>query len=229
MKAMILAAGLGNRMRPLTDAVPKPLLTVAGKSLIQHQVERLVASGIHELVINHYYRGAQIEAHLGDGAPLGATIHYSREAVRLETAGGIIKALPLLADDCFVVVNADIWTDFPFASLAPVDGVDCLAYLVLVPNAAHHPGGDFCLDARGRVHDSAANPEPRFTFSGISVLHRNLFAGLPAEPLPLAPVLSRAMASGAVRGELYSGTWIDIGTPERLQQLNDIESRGNAE
>ncbi|MCB1672059.1 MAG: nucleotidyltransferase family protein [Gammaproteobacteria bacterium] len=225
MKAMILAAGLGERMRPLTDELPKPLLKVVGKSLIEHQIERLASSGIDQIVINHSYLGDKIEAHLGDGSRLGAVIRYSPEPLRLETAGGIIKALPLLQDDSFVVVNADVWTDFPFASLQPLDGARCLAHLVLVPNAPHHPQGDFCIDAGGHLHEDSSRGDPRYTFSGISVLHRNLFAGHPVAPLPLAPLLSRAMGQNLVSGEVYPGTWIDIGTPERLRQLNDIESR----
>jgi MurNAc alpha-1-phosphate uridylyltransferase len=222
MKAMILAAGLGKRMRPLTDTLPKPLLQVAGTSLIEHQIERLVESGIREIVINHFYHGDKIEQQLGDGSQFGASIQYSRETVRLETAGGIINALPLLQDDCFVVVNADVWTDFPFANLQPVDGTGCLAHLVLVPNTEHHPYGDFYIDSDGRVHEDHDRRDQRLTFSGISVLHGNLFAGHPAEPLPLVPLLSEAMAGNKVSGEVYLGEWLDIGTPERLQQLNDI-------
>lgn len=225
MKAMILAAGLGNRMRPLTDNLPKPLLEVAGRSLIEHQVRRLVDNGISDIVINHHYRGEQIEQHLGDGSRLGAVISYSREPVRLETAGGIIKALPLLQDDCFVVVNADVWTDFPFASLPEINGRDCLAHLVLVPNTEHHPGGDFYLDSRGRVHEDHQKSDLRLTFSGISVMHRDLFAGHVAEPLPLLPLLRAAIDRDLVSGRFYQGIWMDIGTPERLQQLNDIEGR----
>jgi MurNAc alpha-1-phosphate uridylyltransferase len=222
MKAMILAAGLGKRMRPLTETLPKPLLQVADRSLIEHQIERLVDSGIREIVINHFYHGDKIEQQLGDGSQFGASIHYSRENVRLETAGGIIKALPLLKDDCFVVVNADVWTDFPFSNLQPVDGAGCLAHLVLVPNTEHHPYGDFYIDSDGRVHEDPERRDQRLTFSGISVLHRNLFAGHPVEPLPLVTLLSDAMVGNKVSGEIYQGEWIDIGTPERLRQLNDI-------
>jgi len=216
-------------MRPLTDHLPKPLLKVSEKSLIEHQIQKLVASGIREIVINHHYHGEKIEAQLGDGSRFGASIRYSREAVRLETAGGIIKALPLLEDDCFVVVNADVWSDFPFASLQPVDGIECLAHLVLVPNTEHHPYGDFYIDSEGRVHEDHGRRDQRLTFSGISVLHRHLFAGYEPQPLPLLPLLSRAMERNLVSGEVYRGVWMDIGTPERLQQLNDIEGRGKSE
>ena len=225
MKAMILAAGLGKRMRPLTENLPKPLLPVADQSLIEHQIQRLVNGGIREIVVNHYYHGDKIEQLLGDGSQFGASIQYSRETIRLETAGGIIKALPLLQDDCFVVANADVWTDYPFANLQRIDGVDCLAHLVLVPNTKHHPYGDFFIDDQGRVHEDHERRDRRLTFSGISVLHRNLFAGYSAEPLPLLPLLSEAMARGKVSGEVYEGDWMDIGTPERLQQLNDIVKR----
>lgn len=227
MRAMILAAGLGTRMQALTRNLPKPLLRVGGSALIEHQVERLVRSGINQLVINHHYMGDKIEALLGDGRRYGAQIQYSPEPVRLETAGGIIQALPLLQDECFVVVNADVWTDFPFYSLKPVDGRQCLAHLVLVPNSPQHPEGDFFLAAGGRVHEDTSQGERRYTFSGISVLHRRLFKGCPAGPLPLAPLLGRAMTTSQVRGELYRGIWMDVGTPERLTQLNDIVSRGN--
>lgn len=227
MKAMILAAGLGNRMRPLTDKVPKPLLQVAGQSLIEHQIRRLKEGGIREIVINHFYHGDQIEQQLGDGSQLGVFIQYSRETIRLETAGGIIKALPILREESFVVANADVWTDFPFGSLQRIDGEDCLAHLILVPNSEHHPNGDFFIDDHGRVHEETGSQDRRLTFSGISVLHRNLFAGHPVEPLPLVPLLSKAMARGKVRGELYQGVWMDIGTPERLQQLNDIVKKGD--
>jgi MurNAc alpha-1-phosphate uridylyltransferase len=223
---MILAAGLGKRMRPLTDNLPKPLLRVGGSALIEHQIERLVRSGVRQLVINHHYMGDKIEALIGDGSRYGAQVAYSVEEVRLETAGGIVKALPLLRDPCFVVVNADVWTDFPYDTLRSIDGVECLAYLVLVPNTEHHPYGDFYLDAEGRVHEDHERHDQRFTFSGISVLHRNLFEGCSVEPMPLVPLLSRAMAQNRVRGEIYTGAWLDIGTPERLRELNDIVSRG---
>jgi MurNAc alpha-1-phosphate uridylyltransferase len=229
MKAMILAAGLGKRMRPLTDNLPKPLLQVLEKSLIEHQIERLVTNGIHQIVINHFYHGDKIEEQLGDGSRYGASIRYSRETDRLETAGGIIKALPLLEDDCFLVVNADIWTDFPFASLKPVDGDERLAHLVLVANTEHHPKGDFYLDRNGRVHEEASRRDQRLTFSGISVLHRRLFAGHGPQPMPLLPLLSSAMRQEKVSGEVYVGVWMDIGTPERLQELNDIVSREDPE
>jgi len=229
MKAFILAAGLGKRMRPLTDELPKPLLQVAGQSLIAHQVRRLVAAGIDELVINHCYLGEKIEQHLGDGSRYGASIRYSRETRRLETAGGIIKALPLLEDSSFIVVNADIWTDYPFERLQPLADNSDLAHLVLVPNSQHHPRGDFHLQSGGRVHQESGSDDPRLTFSGISVMHRELFAGHPAEPLALLPLLQDAMTRGRVSGECYEGRWIDVGTPERLQQLNDIESRRTVE
>lgn len=222
MRAMILAAGLGERMQPLTKDVPKPLLRVQDKPLIQHQVEKLVAAGVRELVINHFYRGAMIEQALGDGSRFGARIQYSREPIRLETAGGIIKALPALAEDSFIVVNSDIWTDFDYSRLQPLGAEDCLAHLVLVPNTEQRPQGDFALSETGQVRDEEDSTLPRYTFSGISVLHRKLFAGYPIQPRPLAPLLRQAMAGGRVRGELHEGAWIDVGTPERLKQVNDM-------
>lgn len=229
MRAMILAAGLGNRMRPLTDSRPKPLLEVGGKPLIQHHVERLAAAGITRLVVNHHHLGHQIEQFLGDGSRFGVSIRYSPEPVRLETAGGIIKALPLLEDPCFVVVNGDIWTRFPFETLRPIDGHGCLAHLVLVPNAPHHPRGDFSIDENGLVGDEEPRGGTRFTFSGISVMHRELFAGHKPAPLPLLPLLKAAMTRGKLRGEVYGGEWVDVGTPERLQNLNDKQSRSDSE
>lgn len=220
MRAMILAAGLGKRMQPLTADLPKPLLKVGDKTLIEHQIERLVAGGVTGIVINHFYLGGMIEALLGNGSKYGTSISYSREPIRLETAGGIIKALPQLVDDCFLVVNADIWTDFDFASLEPVDGVDRLAHLVLVENAEHHPHGDFYIDDNGRVHEDHSASDQRLTFSGISVMHKNLFRGLPIQPRSTVPLLQQAMLKDQVSGEMFEGLWMDIGTPQRLQEIN---------
>lgn len=215
MKAMILAAGRGERMRPLTDHTPKPLLRVGGKTLIEHLIEALAAAGFRDLVINHAHLGAQIEAHLGEGARYGVHIAWSREPEgALETGGGIFQALPLLDDGPFLVVNADIWTDYPFARLAR--RADGLAHLVLVDNPAHHPGGDFVLTG-GRVQVQGG---PRLTFSGIGVYHRDLFRGCAPGRFPLAPLLRAAMDRGEVSGEHYTGRWHDIGTAERLTELD---------
>ena len=216
---MILAAGLGKRMQPLTANLPKPLLQVGGKSLIERQIDRLKDAGVTEFVINHFYLGQMIEEHLGDGSALGVKIIYSREPIQLETAGGIIKSLPKLQDESFIVVNADVWSDFDFSSLQPVDGVDRLAHLVLVRNAEHNPLGDFHIDDRGRVHEDPDAEGERLTFSGISVMHRNLFAGLPIQPMSVIPLLQRAMSENKVSGEIHSGVWVDVGTPERLQEV----------
>ena len=222
MRAMILAAGMGKRMQPLTADLPKPLLTVGDKTLIEHQIERLIAGGVTGVVINHFYLGSMIEEALGDGSQFGIDISYSREAIRLETAGGIIKSLPQLKDDSFIVVNADIWTDFDFSTLQAVDGVDRLAHLVLVENADHNPHGDFSIDDDGRVHEDHSARDRRLTFSGISVMHKNLFAGLPIQPCSTVPLLQQAMAQNRVSGEIHAGEWKDIGTPERLQEINEI-------
>jgi len=222
MRAMILAAGLGKRMQPLTADLPKPLLKVGDKTLIEHQVERLVAGGVTGIVINHFYLGSMIEALLGNGSKYGTSISYSREAIRLETAGGIIKALPQLKDDCFLVVNADIWTDFDFSRLEPVDGVDRLAHLVLVENADHNPHGDFYIDDKGRLHEDHSARDQRLTFSGISVMHRNLFRDYPIQPRSTVPLLQEAMLQDQVSGEVYEGLWMDIGTPERLKEINAL-------
>ncbi len=216
MKAMILAAGRGERMRPLTDRVPKPLLQAGGKSLIAALIARLVEAGVTDIVINHAYLGQQIEDTLGDGRQFGARIDYSPEGEHaLETAGGIIKALPLLGDAPFLVVNGDIATDFPFASLRG-QRID-LAHLVLVPNPLHHPGGDFALAASGHLDGCGTQ---KFTFSGIGLYHPDLFAGAPSGVSRLAPLLRQALSGQRVSGQLYTGFWMDIGTPERLQELD---------
>ena len=229
MRAMILAAGLGKRMQPLTTDTPKPLLRVGDKSLIEHQIERLAAGGVTGVVINHFYLGAMIEEALGDGSQFGVEIEYSREAIRLETAGGIIKSLPKLKDDSFIVVNADVWTDFDFSRLKPVNGSDCLAHLVLVENAEHHPYGDFFIDDSGRVHEDHSARDQRLTFSGISVLHKKLFEGYPIQPRSMIPLLQEAMGRDLVSGEVYEGLWIDVGTPERLQEVNKLVARAAGE
>ncbi|MEJ2453416.1 MAG: nucleotidyltransferase family protein [Candidatus Thiodiazotropha sp.] len=219
MKAMILAAGRGERMRPLTDRLPKPLLPVAGKPLIVHHIERLAASGIRQLVINHAHLGQMIEAELGDGSAWGVNIHYSPEGSALETGGGIFRALPLLGEAPFLVVNGDIWCDIDFSRLGLPQGM--LAHLVLVPNPSHHPRGDFVLQG-GRVSDSEGE---RLTFSGIGVYHPRLFAGCQPGAFPLAPILRKAMAESKVSGIQHPGLWVDVGTAERLQTL-DRQLRG---
>ncbi len=218
MRAMILAAGKGERMRPLTLRTPKPLLKVGGKTLIAYHLERLQRAGFRDVVINHAWLGEQIEHTLGDGARFGLSLHYSREGRPLETAGGIVRALPLLTadgDDWFVVVNGDIWTDFPFRRLRPSDRYDAL--LVVADNPAHHPDGDFQLSADGRLCPDG--PDKR-TFTGISLLHRRLFDGLDDNAGKLGPVLRRAMEKGRVAGLHHAGAWVDVGTPERLDQLD---------
>jgi MurNAc alpha-1-phosphate uridylyltransferase len=221
LKVMLLAAGRGERMRPLTDTVPKPLLCVAGKPLIVHLIERLVAEGFQQLVVNHAWQGAQIEQRLGNGGDFGATIEYSSEPEgALETGGGIRRALPLLGEDPFLAVNADIWTDFPFGRLAI--GHESLAHLVLVDNPDHNPDGDFSLSG-SRVHDGEGL---RLTFSGIGVYRPELFNEAPGDRFPLAPILFDACRRDLVSGEYYHGEWCDIGTPERLQTL-DRRIRGD--
>jgi MurNAc alpha-1-phosphate uridylyltransferase len=215
MKAMILAAGRGERMRPLTDSVPKPLLEAGGRCLIEYHLRALARGGITDVVVNHAHLGAQIEARLGDGARYGVRIDYSPEGeTGLETGGGIFHALPLFGAAPFIVVNADIWTDYPFARLPRAP--EAAAHLVLVPNPAHHPEGDFTL-ADSRVGNAAA---PRHTYSGIGVYRREFFAGCAPGVFPLAPLLRAAADRGAVSGELYTGGWMDIGTPQRLQELD---------
>jgi MurNAc alpha-1-phosphate uridylyltransferase len=218
MMAMILAAGRGERMRPLTDTCPKPLLQAGGQSLIEHHVRHLAVAGFTDIVINYAWLGEQFPARLGDGQRYGVKFQYSNEgATALETAGGIIKALPLLHGDFFLVVNGDIWTDYDFTNL-PTQ-LSGLAHLVLVDNPLHHPRGDFTLTADGRVID-----QPALTFSGIGVYARELFTPFAAQVKPLAPLLRQAMQVGRVTGEHFTGNWWDIGTPERLRQLDTFLS-----
>lgn len=221
MRAMILAAGRGERMRPLTDHCPKPLLSAGGKPLIVHHIERLRAAGITDLVINHAHLGAQLEAALGDGSAFGVHIAWSREGTALETAGGIRQALPQLGDQPFLVINGDVYCDADPALLAAaahrLAATGDLAYLLLVPNPDHHPDGDFAL-VGDRVQD---RDDTRFTFSGLGAYHPALFADLPAgQPARLAPLLRAAMAQGRVAGSLHTGYWLDVGTPERLAELD---------
>jgi MurNAc alpha-1-phosphate uridylyltransferase len=215
MKAMILAAGRGERMRPLTDRTPKPLLRAGGRALIEYPIAALRAAGVTELVINHAYLGEQLVEYLGDGAAYGVRIRYSAESGgALETGGGIRRALPLLGHEPFLVVNSDVWTDYPYPRTTLQPGR--LAHLVLVANPPHHPHGDFCL--RGAdVHDDGT---PRLTFSGLGLYHPDLFAGSPDGAFALAPLLRAAMRDGRVSGEYYEGRWLDVGTPQRLAELD---------
>jgi MurNAc alpha-1-phosphate uridylyltransferase len=223
---MILAAGRGERMRPLTDHTPKPLLVVGGKPLIVWHIERLSAAGFTHIVINHAHLGQQIEAALGNGAAFGVSIEYSREVSALETAGGIATALPLIEGEVFPVVNGDIYCEYDFSRLAEpmarlAEGHD-QTHLVMVDNPPHHPQGDFVLDA-GRVvpspHTAHCSP---LTFSGIGVYHRALFAHTVAgEKAPLAPLLRLAIDAGRASGEHYAGRWEDVGTPARLNALDE--------
>ena len=217
---MILAAGRGERMRPLTDRTPKPLLPVAGKPLIVWHLERLARAGFREVVINHAHLGDQIEALLGNGDAWNLSLRYSAEPPgALETAGGIAQALPLLGGDPFLVVNGDIYCEWDFAGARSVLADRDLAHLVLVTNPPQHPAGDFALTA-GHV---AATGEPRFTFSGIGVYRPQLFAGIErGKRAQLAPLLREAMALGRVGGELHAGRWEDVGTPERLATLDAL-------
>ena len=214
MKAMILAAGRGERLRPLTDSIPKPLLEVKQKPLIVHHLEALSRAGFQQVVINISWLGNQIRDRLGDGEEFNLQIEYSEESEALETAGGILRALDRLGER-FIVLNADIYTDYGFTCLTHIDAD---AHLVLVENPKHNPQGDFCL------HNSAvANQgEKRYTFSGISQFHRRFFDGLEQGKRPLAPLLRRGADLQQVSGELYRGSWIDIGTIERWQSPGNL-------
>jgi len=213
--AMILAAGRGERMRPLTDRAPKPLLEVRGKALIEYHLERLARAGISQVVVNLCWLGAMIRERLGDGARYGVRIAYSEELPdALETGGGIFRALPLLGDQPFLVVNGDVFTDYPVAGATL--GRDSDAHLVLVPNPPQHRQGDFGLE-HGRAVPSAA---VQYTFSGIASYRPEFFAGCVDGAFPLKPLLLRSMAAGRCSAELYGGLWEDVGTPQRLAALN---------
>jgi MurNAc alpha-1-phosphate uridylyltransferase len=219
---MILAAGRGERMRPLTDHIPKPLLAAGGRPLIEYHLESLRRGGFSRVVINLAHLGGRIRSALGDGSRWGLTLSYSQEPEgALDTGGGIRKALPLLGDAPFLVVNGDIWTDIPLIPRAPRD--DALAHLVLVDNPAHHARGDFVLHG-DRVLTCG---EPRYTFSGIGYYRPELFADTPAKPFPLAPLLREVIAAGRVSGEHYSGKWIDVGTRQRLSEVDRLVSERN--
>lgn len=226
MRAMILAAGRGERMRPLTDALPKPLLKVGGQPLIVWHLQRLAAAGFRHVVVNHAWLGHLIETSLGDGSRFGLSIRYSPESEALETAGGIARALPLLAQESeapdapFLVVNGDVWCDYPFARANTIarqmDATDALGWLVMVANPSQHPLGDFALDV-GRISDQA----PRLTYSGIGVYRPSLFADVPGgSKAKLAPLLRAAMNQRRLGGEIHTGQWEDVGTPERLAALD---------
>ncbi|MDF0729833.1 nucleotidyltransferase family protein [Pseudomonas entomophila] len=218
MKAMILAAGKGERMRPLTLHTPKPLVPVAGQPLIEYHLRALATAGFTDVVINHAWLGQQIEDHLGDGSRFGLSIRYSPEGEPLETGGGIFKALPLLGEAPFLLVNGDIWTGYDFSRLRqPPRG---LAHLVLVDNPGHHGRGDFRLLGE-QVVDGDDAPGT-LTFSGLSVLDPALFDGCQPGPFKLAPLLRQAMARGLVSGEHYRGPWVDVGTLERLAEVERL-------
>ena len=232
-KAMILAAGLGERMRPLTDHTPKPLLKVGGKPLIVWQIQRLQTAGFGELVINHAHLGQKIEDFLGDGAQWGVSIAWSRELEPLETAGGIATARTLLGDAPFLVTNGDVYADFDYGRLVPVLAAMAanpaqLAHLVLVDNPPHHPQGDFSLED-GKVVPPPTHAVGRLTFSGIGCYRPELFAGIPAgSKAKLAPILIAAMERGQVTGEHFTGRWEDVGTPQRLASLDSELKRSEA-
>jgi len=211
--AMILAAGRGERMRPLTDHTPKPLLVAAGKPLIHYHLEALARAGFERVVINYAHLGTQIERALGDGERFGLQICYSPEERALETGGGIYRALPLLGEGPFLVINGDVWTDYDFAAAKLYEGKS--THLILVDNPAHHREGDFVLQGTSVCAAGAA----RLTFSGIGVYTRELFTGCQAGAFPLAPLLHAAVARSQVSGEHYHGRWTDVGTPQRLAQL----------
>ncbi|MCY1417410.1 Glucose-1-phosphate thymidylyltransferase [compost metagenome] len=218
MKAMILAAGKGERMRPLTLHTPKPLVRVGGVPLIEYHLRALQAAGFKEVVINHAWLGQQIEDYLGDGSRYGLQISYSAEGEPLETGGGIFKALPLLGEEPFVLVNGDVWTEYNLGALRkPLPG---LAHLVLVDNPSHNAVGDFTL-ADGLVRD-AQPAQPSLTYSGIAVLDPALFAGCQPGAFKLAPLLRQAMGEGKVSGEHFAGHWVDVGTHERLGEVEQL-------
>ena len=226
-RAMILAAGRGERMRPLTDHCPKPLLPACGKPLIVYHIEALARAGVREIVINHAHLGAQIEAALGDGSVWGVRLLWSREGEALETAGGIRYALEQLGTAPFIVVNGDVHSDFDYArlvaraqALAAGEAEAPLAHLVLVANPPHNPQGDFALASNGRLLPAEGANAPRLTFAGLGVYQPTLFSGIAhGARAPLGPLLREAIAHDGVSGETHLGYWLDVGTPQRLAEL----------
>lgn len=219
MKAMILAAGRGERMLPLTRTTPKPLLKVGGKPLIEYQIEHLARAGFVELIINISHLGQQIEDYCGDGARWGVAIDYSREESPLETAGGIVRALPDLGEGNFLVINGDIFTHYPFEQLRQVFVAPGAAHLVMVSNPPQHAQGDFLLSDDGQLGFRVAQ-EVGVTYAGIGIYSPSFFAGLADQKLALRPLLDQAIEVSSLRGEFYAGKWVDVGTPERLAQLD---------
>ena len=220
MRAMVLCAGRGERLRPLTDVTPKPLIEIAGKPLLARHLERLAAAGFHEIVINTAHLPDQIESFTGDGSRWGVHLRISQEPPEaLETGGGMLRALPLLGREPFLAVNGDVWTDFPFASLhRPLDG---LAHLVLVDNPGHHSGGDF-----GLIDGRLSTQPPLLTFSGIGVYHPDVFAGRQDGRFSVVPLIRQALADDLVSAEHYLGQWFDIGGPQRLRDARAALSGG---
>ena len=214
MRAMVLAAGRGERLRPITDSLPKPLVRVGGRTLIARHLSALARAGIREVVINLSWLGEQLRAVLGDGGDFGVHISWSEEGpVPLETGGGIFRAVPLLGPEPFLVVNGDIWTDIDFSRLVLAPAAH--AHLVLIANPPHHPRGDFALEG-GRVINRDSD---RLTYSGVGVYRPEFFHDCAPGRFPLLPLLNRAIAAGRARGELHRGEWCDVGTPERLASL----------
>ena len=243
MKAMILAAGRGERMRPLTDDLPKPLLRAGGSALIAFHLRRLARAGIRDVVVNHAWLGDKIEAALGDGAAFGVRIRYSAEEVALETAGGVARALPLLGASPFLLVNGDTFCDFDYGRVLTVAlqmryaGLSC--WCVMVPNPRHHERGDFRLsggvlgtttadDALAGVQPVARRAPPTLTYAGIGIYEPRVFDAIPrGEKSPLRPWLEREIAAGRAAGEYHGGLWFDIGTPQRLAELDKLLTTGS--
>jgi len=224
MKAMILAAGEGKRMRPLTEHTPKPLLEVASQPLIVWHIQRLARAGIKDIVINIAHLGEQIPQKLGDGKEWGVNLHYSdeRDEGGLETAGGIIKALPMLGDEPFWVINGDVWCDYEIDSKFELPN-EILAHLVLVPNPPHNPKGDF------DIQNSFIVDRPAYTFAGIGLYSPKMFKDMSIAKKPLAPILRKYIKQQKVTGELFYGRWYDIGTPQRLKEINTLMSINSCE
>jgi len=219
MKAMLLAAGEGRRLQPLTFTTPKPLVQAGGETLIERHVRQLVAVGVTEIIVNLYHLGDQIEAKLGNGLAYGADIRYSREAELLETGGGLLAALPLLGDDPFIVISADVYADIQLEKLLTPLPVGTLGCLVLVDNPSHHSEGDFCLQEDGRLVSESTKGVKRLTYSGISLLTKELIQRGNSPHFPLRELLFPAIAAGELIGLYHQGIWNDVGTMDRLKQL----------
>ncbi len=219
MKAMVLAAGLGKRLRPLTLETPKPLISVGGRPLVEYQLEKLCQAGVEEVVVNLHHLGEQIEKTLGDGSRLGLNIQYSRETELLETGGGILRALPLLGDEPFLCISGDTYSEFDLSLLPENLPEDSLGLMVMTDNPPHHPSGDFQITDDGVLKLASSDDSQTFTYTGVAIFSPELVQGESEDSFPLRQVFDKAIAAGRMHGICFTGYWCDVGTMDRLEEL----------